>query len=294
MVEPRRSVIVSGGVRRSAVRRRCRRAGHARARRRSRRPAGRSTSIAEQQAGAAHSARRRALEAGAARSARTWSSSSSSIVVDDGAGRRAGDRVAAEGRARGRPARTAGALVGDEQRADRQAVREALRERRRIGPHAELLPGEEAAGAADAGLHLVEDQHRAVLVGERARGGEELRRRAAGRRPRPARARAGSRPCRRRRRPRASDVVGVAKRDARHSGSNARPLRRLAGDRERAHRAAVERALERDEPGLPGRLARALDRGLDRLGAGVAEERVRAAEALATAARRARSIGSVQ
>ena len=36
-------------------------------------------------------------------------------------------------------------VVGDEQRADRQAVREPLRERDRVGPHAELLPREEGA-----------------------------------------------------------------------------------------------------------------------------------------------------
>src|SRR5581483_3095609 len=57
-----------------------------------------------------------------------------------------------------------------------------------------------------------------------------------------------------------------------------RLLRRLAGDRERAHRPAVERAFERDELRLAGRLPGPLDRGLDRLGAGVAEERAGAAE----------------
>ena len=65
--------------------------------------------------------------------------------------------------------------VGDEQRTDREPVRERLRERDRVRPDAELLPGEEAARAADAALDLVEDQQRAVLVGERAGGGQELR-----------------------------------------------------------------------------------------------------------------------
>ncbi len=56
------------------------------------------------------------------------------------------------------------------------------------------------------------------------------------------------------------------------------PLRRLAGHRERAERAPVERAVERDELAAPGHLARPLERGFDRLRARVAEERLRAAE----------------
>ena len=88
----------------------------------------------------------------------------------------AGDRVAAEGAAVIAGRRDPGGAVGDEQRADRQAVREALRERDRVGRDAELLPGEEPAGPADAGLHLVEDEQRAVLVGEPRGRGEELRR----------------------------------------------------------------------------------------------------------------------
>ena len=94
--------------------------------------------------------------------------------VDDRARRGARDRVAAERRgvvARLEPRRC---VIRDEQRADRQAVRKAFRERDRVGLHAELLPREEAAGAADARLHLVEDQQRAVLVRERARLCEEL------------------------------------------------------------------------------------------------------------------------
>ncbi len=70
-----------------------------------------------------------------------------------------------------------------------------------------------------------------------------------------------------------------ANRTAGASGSNGAPLARLARGGERAVRAAVERALERDDDRLPRRLARPLERGLDRLGAGVAEERARAAEA---------------
>ena len=44
----------------------------------------------------------------------------------------------------------------------------------RVRRDAGLLPREERAGATDAALHLVEDEQRAVLVGERAGGGEKL------------------------------------------------------------------------------------------------------------------------
>ena len=61
--------------------------------------------------------------------ARTCASRSSSIVVDDGAGGGAGDGVAAERRGVVARHEAGGRVVGDEQRADRQAVREPLRER---------------------------------------------------------------------------------------------------------------------------------------------------------------------
>src|SRR5690606_27996719 len=53
---------------------------------------------------------------------------------------------------------------------------------------------------------------------------------------------------------------------------------RLVGERERPHRPAVERALEREDAGTPGAAVPPcqLDRGLDRLGAGVREEHPRA------------------
>ena len=60
----------------------------------------------------------------------------------------------------------AGGFVGDEQAADRQAVRESFRERDRVRPHIRLLVREERARSTDAGLHLVEDEQRAVFVGE--------------------------------------------------------------------------------------------------------------------------------
>ena len=61
--------------------------------------------------------------------------------------------------------------------------------------------------------------------------------------------------------------------DARHRREEALLLRVLArGEGERAHRAAVEAAEETDEARAAGDVARQLDRGLDRLGARLAQE----------------------
>ena len=58
--------------------------------------------------------------------------------------------------------------------------------------------------------------------------------------------------------------------------TEAAPLDRLARrQRERAHRAAVKRAEERDDVLPSGRVARQLEARFDRFGAGVAEERSR-------------------
>ena len=160
--------------------------------------------------------------------------------------------------------------MGDEQRADREAVGKTLRERDRVGFHAELLPREEAAGAADAGLHLVEDQQRAVLVRKSACLCEELRRErvdAALALHRLEQDRRCARP----------DVLKPEAR-ARDERLERRTLRGLPRDRKGTERAPVERAVERDDLGAARRLARPLERGLDRLRTRVAEERARAAE----------------
>src|SRR5581483_3011699 len=96
-------------------------------------------------------------------------------LVDDRAGGGARHGIAAERArvvARRKPALRA---VRDEQRPDRQTVREALGERDDVGLDAERLPCEERPRSSDAGLHLVEDEQRAELVGERPRGLDELR-----------------------------------------------------------------------------------------------------------------------
>src|SRR4051812_35130651 len=75
-----------------------------------------------------------------------------------------------------------------------------------------------------------------------------------------------------------TEVVAVDERDARDERLERGPLRGLPGDGKRAEGAAVERALERHEAALAGRLARVLERRLVRLGPRVAEEGGRAAE----------------
>ena len=93
--------------------------------------------------------------------------------LDDGARSRADDRVAAERRRVVAGLEADRSVVGCEQRADRQAVREPFRQRDEVWADAELLEGEEGAGAADPGLNLVEAEQRAVLGGELRRGAEE-------------------------------------------------------------------------------------------------------------------------
>ena len=190
---------VSGGVRRrcvgpAEVTSRPRRGSRRRPRRRAR------GLEAEQQAGAAH--RQRLGELGA-----PLADVRQQLVVD--ASRR---RRSAAAQTTGLPpnveawspgSNRVGGVVGDEQRADRQAVGEPLRERGQVRPHAELLEGEERPRPADAGLHLVEAEERAVLGGELGGGGEEAGRRRVARRPRPGPARSGSGRCPGRRRPRA-------------------------------------------------------------------------------------------
>ena len=76
--------------------------------------------------------------------------------------RRDRQRVAAEGRAM-RTRRHAGCgFRGREARADRETAAERFRQRHHIRRNADALVGEEIAGAAHAGLHLVERQQQAA------------------------------------------------------------------------------------------------------------------------------------
>ena len=142
--------------------------------------------------------------------------------------------------------------------------------------------GEERPRPAHPGLHLVDAEERADL--ERELGGslgegrlerdhatlaehglEQQQRGVAG----------GSE-----RRLEGLDVVRTGERDPGHERPEALPFRRLSGRRERPERTAVEPALERHDPGTPGRLACDLQRRLVGLRAGVAEEGAAAGKAL--------------
>ena len=76
------------------------------------------------------------------------------------------------------------------------------------------------------------------------------------------------------------DVVQAGEADGGRERLPRRTLGGLAGDGESAVRASVEGVLERDDDRLARGLPRPLQSGLDRLGAGVAEERPRTAEAI--------------
>ncbi len=105
--------------------------------------------------------------------------------VEHCAGRRHGERIAAEGRAVGPHRHALGRLGGGEAGAEREAAAERLREPHDVGSDAAALIGEQLAGAADAGLHLVEDQEQPVIVAELAQHAQELRRHHRALRPRP-------------------------------------------------------------------------------------------------------------
>ena len=166
----------------------------------------------------------------------------------------------------------AGGRAEREAGADRQAAAEALGQRDDVRLDAVGLVREPVPGAADAGLHLVEHQ-------QRAGGGADLpgRGQVAGRRDDHAvlaldrleddhGGLARSRP--------PASAAGVA---VRHVGDLARQrpervrLGRLAGQRQRAHGAAVEAALGGHHVGAAGEPGQ-LERGLVGLRAGVAEQ----------------------
>ncbi len=62
-----------------------------------------------------------------------------------------------------------------EKGAERESAADALGDRHDVGLDPGPLAGEELAGAADAGLHLVGDEKQAVLVAERAQRRQERR-----------------------------------------------------------------------------------------------------------------------
>ena len=132
-----------------------------------------------------------------------------------------------------------------------------------------MLGGQEAAGAAEAGLDLVEDEHRPGLAAGGLRALEIARRwqvdALALDRLDDERGDVARRELRAQR-------VEVAERDlvaARHQRAEPLAELRVAVDRQGAGRQAMERVVAVEDPRAPGRAARELDRGLDRLGARV-------------------------
>ena len=138
-------------------------------------------------------------------------------------------------------------LGGGKAGADREAAAERLGERHDVGRDAGALIGEQLAGAADAGLHLVEDQQQAVLVAELAQRPQELRRHhahAALAHDRLDQDRGGLRT------DRALDRLEVAERhlvEAVDHRAEAFEIFLLPAGGERRQRAAVEGALEGDD-----------------------------------------------
>ncbi len=214
--------------------------------------------------------------------------------------RGAGQRVAAEGRpVRAGRERLVEPLLHEE-RADGHAAREALGERDRVALHAVVLRAQPATGAADARLHLVEEEQRAVLVADlpqllqvAGRRGEHASL-ALHRLDHDARdVRAHHRAHRR----------GVSIGDvchARERGAEALLILGVPGEGHRAHGPPVKRVVEGDEAIALGLAvdeepaARELEHRLVGLRAGVAEEGAIEAELLAELVGEADVLGVVE
>src|SRR3546814_5913334 len=76
------------------------------------------------------------------------------------------ERIATIGRTMGTEHHAARRLFGREARAEREAAADPLRARHDVGCQAILLMGIEGAGARDAALDFVEDQHQVALVAD--------------------------------------------------------------------------------------------------------------------------------
>ena len=166
-----------------------------------------------------------------------------------------------------------------EHRADRKAGAERLGERQDVGARIVPLPGPELAAAAHAALDLVEHEQCVVPVAQRAQAGEITR----GRRQHAAfalyrlhqhRGDIAVRHCHFHR----GEVVVRAIAEAAGQRLEAFLVFRLRRRRDGGERAAVERALEREDHAAVraaslrgGPAARELDRCFIRLGAGIAQ-----------------------
>ena len=149
--------------------------------------------------------------------------------VEHGIAGRHGELIAPEGRPVGAGRHAFRRLGGGEASADRKAAAERLGERHDVRLDAGALVGEEVAGAAHAGLHLVEYQQQAVLVAQRAQRAQELER---------------------------HDAYAAFRLDRLDHRPEAVEIFLLAAGRERRERAAVKRALEGENAKSLGRALR--------------------------------------
>ena len=92
---------------------------------------------------------------------------------EDRTGDRGAEGVAAERRAVGAGVEELARGAEGDERADREAAADALGDRDRVGGDALVLEGEPLPRAPGAGLDLVDDQQRAVPLGDFARRAEE-------------------------------------------------------------------------------------------------------------------------
>ncbi len=198
--------------------------------------------------------------------------------VEHGVADRHRERIAAEGGAVNADRHAARGVGGGEARAHRETAADALGDGHDVGMNPGVFIGEQAPGAPDAGLDLVEDQQQRVLVAQGAQPAQEGRRHdphAALALDRFDEDRPGAGPDRR------LDGVEVAERnlvEAVDLRAEAFDIFGLPARRDRRQRPAMEGAFEGQHAvalGMaPGRLAlaRHLDRRLVGLGARIGEE----------------------
>ena len=194
----------------------------------------------------------------------------------EGHGRAQG--VAAEGGAVLAGAQQAGGVLAEgEHGTDREAAAETLGQRHHVGLQPpDRLVGEPLPRPSDAGLDLVEDQQGAVAGGELAGRAEVLlrQRQHSGLALDRLEHERGDVP-RGEGRLECGHVAGGQKLDPAGQRLEGGAVGLLVGEGERAHGAAVEALLEREDPG-PAGAAGDLEGGLVGLGAGVREEHARA------------------
>ena len=211
-----------------------------------------------------------------------------SELLEHGERGRAGDGIAAERAAQPAHVDRVHQLGATRHAREREPAAERLPRDEQVRFYAELLDRPDRAGAAAAGLHFVVDVHDPVLVADPAQRLHELRRHrdeaalALHRLEHDARhvrrvdvlleeeLEAGERVLRRDAAERVRRRGTVYVRSERAEALLVDELRR---HRHRQARASVERPVEDDDSGPPGRGTRDLDRVLDRLGAGVHEDR---------------------